>query len=104
MAQLTADRRRRLPGHRVRHQHSYRQLADRELRHRRRARAEDLIRVGKDTGLTNLPLRAFDQNRIWCTLVMLAADLTTAGPEPVQEVLAGRLGWNTLVSCTSRRP
>ncbi len=52
------------------------QLADLELRHRRRARCEDRIRVAKDTGLTNLPLHGFDQNRIWCALVMLALDLT----------------------------
>jgi hypothetical protein len=32
------------------------QLADLELRHRRRARCEDRIRNGKDTGLRNLPL------------------------------------------------
>ena len=32
------------------------QLADLELRHRRRARCEDRIRTAKDTGLTNLPL------------------------------------------------
>ena len=50
--------------------------ADLELRHRRRARAEDRIRVGKDTGLTNLPLHGFDQNRIWCAIVALAAELT----------------------------
>ena len=31
------------------------QLADLELRHRRRARCEDRIRNAKDTGLTNLP-------------------------------------------------
>ena len=36
------------------------QLPDLELRHRRRARAEDRIRVCKDTGLTNLPLHDFD--------------------------------------------
>ncbi len=52
------------------------QLADLELRHRRRARAEDRIRGAKDTGLTNLPLFAFDQNRIWCALVALACELT----------------------------
>ncbi len=52
------------------------QLPDLELRHRRRARAEDRIRICKDTGLTNLPLHGFDQNRIWCALVMLAAELT----------------------------
>lgn len=52
------------------------QLADLELRHRRRARCEDRIRIAKDTGLRNLPLKGFDQNRIWCALVMLATDLT----------------------------
>ena len=31
------------------------QLADLELRHRRRARCEDRIRSAKDTGLRNLP-------------------------------------------------
>ena len=35
---------------------SHRQLADLELRHRRRARAEDRIRAAKDTGLRNLPV------------------------------------------------
>ena len=52
------------------------QLPDLELRHRRRARAEDRIRVCKDTGLTNLPLHDFAQNQIWCAIVMLAAELT----------------------------
>ncbi|HEY0688060.1 MAG TPA: IS1380 family transposase [Kribbella sp.] len=54
-----------------------RQLPDLELRHRRRARAEDRIRVAKDTGLTNLPLHDLDQNRIWCALVALACEITT---------------------------
>ena len=53
-----------------------RQLADLELRHRRRARAEDRIRVAKDTGLRNLPLHELDQNRIWCAIVALAVELT----------------------------
>jgi len=53
-----------------------RQLADLELRHRRRARAEDRIRVAKDTGLRNLPLHDLDQNRIWCAVVALACELT----------------------------
>jgi hypothetical protein len=52
------------------------QLADLELRHRRRARAEDRIRAAKDSGLANLPLHDFAQNQIWCALVALAADLT----------------------------
>jgi hypothetical protein len=52
------------------------QLADLELRHRRRARAEDRIRVAKDTGLTNLPLHTLAQNAIWCAVVALACELT----------------------------
>lgn len=52
------------------------QLADLELRHRRRARAEDRIRCAKDTGLTNLPLHDLAQNQIWCAIVALACELT----------------------------
>ena len=52
------------------------QLADLELRHRRRARCEDRIRTAKDTGLTNLPLHDFAQNQIWCAIVALAVELT----------------------------
>jgi hypothetical protein len=51
------------------------QLADLELRHRRRARAEDRIRCAKDSGLATLPLHDFTQNQIWCALVALAGDL-----------------------------
>jgi Transposase DDE domain group 1 len=51
------------------------QLADLELRHRRRARCEDRIRCAKDTGLRNLPLHGFDQNQIWCELVAMACEL-----------------------------
>jgi hypothetical protein len=47
-----------------------------ELRHRQRARAEDRIRNLKDTGLRNLPLHGFAQNRIWLEVIALAADLT----------------------------
>jgi hypothetical protein len=39
-------------------------LADLEVTHRLRARAEDRIRALKDTGATNLPLQAFDKNQI----------------------------------------
>jgi len=53
------------------------QLADLELRHRRRARCEDRIRAAKDTGLRNLPLHGFGQNQIWCELVTMACELTT---------------------------
>ena len=52
------------------------QLPDLELRHRRRARCEDRIRAAKDTGLQNLPLHGFDQNRIWCAIVAMAMELT----------------------------
>ncbi|MGZ8807867.1 MAG: IS1380 family transposase, partial [Mycobacterium sp.] len=52
-------------------------LADLEVRHRLRARAEDRIRGLKDTGLSNLPLQDFAKNRIWLELVHLAADLLT---------------------------
>lgn len=51
------------------------QLADLELRHRRRARCEDRIRCAKDTGLRNLPLRGYAQNQVWCELVSLASEL-----------------------------
>ena len=52
------------------------QLADLELRLRRRARCEDRIRNAKDTGLRNLPLKDFAQNRIWIAVVQLATELT----------------------------
>jgi hypothetical protein len=51
------------------------QLADLELRHRRRARCEDRIRGAKDTGLRNLPLKGFAQNQLWCEIVALACEL-----------------------------
>jgi hypothetical protein len=51
------------------------QLADLELRHRRRARCEDRIRCAKDTGLRNLPLHGYAQNQIWCEIVALAGEL-----------------------------
>ena len=54
----------------------HRQLADLELRHRRRARVEDRIRAAKDTGLRNLPLHEKDQNRIWQAVVALACEIT----------------------------
>jgi len=39
------------------------QLADLELRHRRRARCEDRIRNAKDTGLSGLPLHDMNQTK-----------------------------------------
>lgn len=51
------------------------QLADLELRHRRRARCEDRIRNARDTGLRNLPLHDTAQNRLWLEIVQIALDL-----------------------------
>jgi len=51
------------------------QLADLELRHRRRARCEDRVRCAKDTGLRNLPLKGFAANQAWCEIVALACEL-----------------------------
>jgi hypothetical protein len=50
-------------------------IADLEVQHRLRARAEDRIRNLKDTGMRNLPLHDFAANQIWLELVALAADL-----------------------------
>jgi DDE family transposase len=58
------------------------QLADLELRHRRRARCEDRIRNAKDTGLRNLPLKGFAQNQLWCEIVSLACELPENQPQP----------------------
>lgn len=52
-----------------------RQLADLEVRHRAHARVEDAIRVGKDTGMTNLPCHSFAANNAWLELALTAADL-----------------------------
>jgi len=52
-------------------------LAGLEVRHRLRARAEDRIRGLKDTGMTNLPLHAFDKNQIWLEITQLAYELLT---------------------------
>jgi Transposase DDE domain group 1 len=52
------------------------QLADLELRHRRRARCEDRIRAAKDTGLRNFPLQGFAPSQLWCELVAMASELT----------------------------
>jgi hypothetical protein len=50
-------------------------IAQLELRHRRRARVEDRIRCAKDTGLENLPFHAFAHNEVWLELVLIAQDL-----------------------------
>ncbi|MFD7921582.1 IS1380 family transposase [Streptomyces sp. NPDC059740] len=50
-------------------------IAQLELRHRRRARAEDRIRAARATGLRNLPLHDAAQNQVWLEIVQLALDL-----------------------------
>ena len=50
-------------------------VAEHELLHRLRARAEDRVRCLKDTGLRNLPLQGFAANKIWLEIIALANDL-----------------------------
>jgi hypothetical protein len=52
-------------------------IAALELRHRRRARVEDAIRTGKDTGMRNLPFADFASNEAWLELSLAAQDLLT---------------------------
>jgi len=51
------------------------QLADLELRHRRRARCEDRIRTRRTPGCGTCRLKGFAQNQIWCEIVALASEL-----------------------------
>jgi hypothetical protein len=46
-----------------------------ELRHRRRARVEDAIRTGKETGMRRLPFAAFAHNEAWLEVSLLAQAL-----------------------------
>lgn len=52
-----------------------RPIAELELRHRLRARAEDRIRAARATGLRNLPLHDTAQNQVWLEIVQMAFDL-----------------------------
>ncbi len=51
------------------------EIAELELRHRRRARVEDQIHCGKDTGMRNLPFGDFAANEAWLELSLIAQDL-----------------------------
>ena len=78
-----------------------------ELRHRRRARVEDAIRVGKETGMAKMPFAAFEANQAWLEVSLLAqallrwaarlcleGELALAEPKRVRQRLlhgAGRL-------------
>jgi hypothetical protein len=55
--------------------HTNDDIAAIECRHRQRARVEDRIRDGKDTGLQKLPFKKFALNEVWLELVLLAHDL-----------------------------
>jgi hypothetical protein len=50
-------------------------IAALELRHRGRARVEDRIRTGKDTGMRNLPHHAFAHNETWLEISLIAQEL-----------------------------
>jgi hypothetical protein len=50
-------------------------IAQLEARHRGRARVENRIRCGKETGLENLPFHDFRANRAWLELILTAQDL-----------------------------
>lgn len=50
-------------------------IARLEQLHRHHAVVEDRIRCGKDTGLANLPFRAFQANAAWLELALTAQDL-----------------------------
>jgi Transposase DDE domain group 1 len=82
-------------------------IAALELRHRRRAKVEDAIRVGKDTGMAKLPFAAFEHNQAWlevslaaqallrwASLLCLEGELALAEPKRVRQRLlhvAGRI-------------
>jgi hypothetical protein len=50
-------------------------IARLEQLHRQRAAIEDAIRCAKDSGLRNLPFRAFEPNAVWLELVLAGQDL-----------------------------
>lgn len=78
-----------------------------ELRHRRRAKVEDAIRTGKETGMRRMPFAAFAHNKAWLEISLLAqallrwaallcleGELALAEPKRVRQRLlhvAGRL-------------
>jgi Transposase DDE domain group 1 len=82
-------------------------IAALELRHRRRARVEDAIRTGKETGMRRMPFAAFAHNQAWLEVSLLAqallrwagrlcleGELALAEPKRVRQRLlhvAGRL-------------
>ena len=51
------------------------EAAEAERCHRARARVEDRIRAGKETGLAKLPFSDFEMNAVWLELALIAQDL-----------------------------
>ena len=79
-------------------------IAELEVRHRLRARAEDRIRTLKDTGLTNLPLQAFGKNEIW--LELARPGLRTADLDPTAGLARSarpHLGTQTITPAPAER-
>ncbi|MFB7601239.1 transposase [Streptomyces sp. NPDC056160] len=78
-----------------------RPIAELELRHHLRARAEDRIRA---TGLRNLPLHQAAQNKVWLEIVQIALDLLARMPmlAPTGQARLRDLG--TCGSACSPRP
>jgi hypothetical protein len=62
-------------GERPGQSHLEAELADLELRHRRRARCEDRIRNAKGHRAAEPPLKGYAQNQVWCEIVALACEL-----------------------------
>ena len=50
-------------------------IAALELRHRRRAKVEDAIRVAKETGMRRMPFAAFEHNAAWLEISLAAQAL-----------------------------
>lgn len=76
-----------------------RPIADLELRHRLRARAEDRIRAARSTGMRNLPLHDTAQNRVWLEIVQIA--LSTCWPGCPCSPLPARQGSGNRAVCGS---
>lgn len=75
-------------------------IAAMELRHRRRAKVEDAIRVVKETGMRRMPFAAFEHNAAWleislaaqallrwAALLCLESELALADPKRVRQRL-----------------
>ena len=80
------------------------QLADLELRYKRRARCEDRIRCAEDTGLRNLPLHGYDQNKVWCEITAMACETAGLGPDARPHLSRPAVGTPDGCGCGSSPP